>query len=274
MSSALGVALGMTSTYTWAQVVDAIKGIPCRDVFTDAVSVGFGDNVYIRVPKGAYLNLASTGYPEIRVARSDVSPGTANTAQVLSGYTFSSANGSNLSGSMANYSSYGGTKPTDYGTNISGGYPFYMFITSAGYYSTNRFLWLTIEEVMSKVWSECFKFVSTTLTSSTSTYTFKDDEGNATKTKYYAEFRINEKGSIRYFGASYKDASYTGDGGHNWWRITAGGTVLSGNDTGIPWLSFSRTYGSNWYTNKWQPLPVESPGLRIKVEYWYCITGT
>ena len=106
MSSALGKALGMTSTYTWTQVVDAIKGIPSRDVFTDAVNVGFGDKVYIRIPKGAYLNLASTGYPEIRVARSDVSPGTANRAQVLSGYTFSSANGSNLSGSMTNRGAY------------------------------------------------------------------------------------------------------------------------------------------------------------------------
>ena len=40
------------------------------------------------------------------------SPGTANTAQVLSGYTFSSANGSNLSGSIKNYSNVTQTATT------------------------------------------------------------------------------------------------------------------------------------------------------------------
>ena len=49
--------------------------------------------------KNEFVSSLPSGY---KTATQVFSPGTANTAQVLTGYTFSSANGTNLSGTMAN----------------------------------------------------------------------------------------------------------------------------------------------------------------------------
>lgn len=70
-----------------------------RSSVTDAQSVGLnGGSLAIRIPTGAYLQTASSGYPEILV-----NAGTANTNQVLQGVTFLSNTGSGLqTGEMIN----------------------------------------------------------------------------------------------------------------------------------------------------------------------------
>lgn len=70
-----------------------------RSSVTDAQSVGLnGGSLAIRIPTGAYLQTASSGYPEIIV-----NAGTANANQVLQGVTFLSNTGSGLqTGEMIN----------------------------------------------------------------------------------------------------------------------------------------------------------------------------
>ena len=69
-------------------------------------------------------------------------PGTANTAQVLSGYTFSSANGVNLSGSMKSYTSGNQSVTTSgkWGFDTTNGA--WIYIPTTGYYTTSY--WLNI----------------------------------------------------------------------------------------------------------------------------------
>ena len=56
-------------------------------------------NLFTVTWKNEFVSSLPSGY---KTATQVFSPGTANTAQVLTGYTFSSANGTNLSGTMAN----------------------------------------------------------------------------------------------------------------------------------------------------------------------------
>ena len=56
-------------------------------------------NAFTVTWKNEFVSSLPSGY---KTATQVFSPGTANTAQVLTGYTFSSANGTNLSGTMAN----------------------------------------------------------------------------------------------------------------------------------------------------------------------------
>ena len=72
-------------------IVDVLKH---NDMYTVQVAYSFASStcpVYIRTQTNGTWN-----------AWRLFNPGTANTAQVLTGYTFSSANGTNLSGTMAN----------------------------------------------------------------------------------------------------------------------------------------------------------------------------
>lgn len=72
-----------------------------HEAFTEAVSIGSnGVNTYARIPTGAYLTTASTGYPEITLPLSTY--GNASASSVLSGSTFTSSAGLTASGTMTN----------------------------------------------------------------------------------------------------------------------------------------------------------------------------
>ena len=109
MSSALGVALGMTSTYTWAQVVSKIKGVATKTSGSQSVTTsskwGFSlnDGAWLYIPTNGYYTTSHWLNIPWNTIKSSL--GTANTGNVLSGYTFTSQNGIKLSGAMANRSS-------------------------------------------------------------------------------------------------------------------------------------------------------------------------
>lgn len=93
--------------YTFANATsDSLSGsMEPHEAVTACESVSWGgstDNLYVRFPRGAYLENASFGYPEIRVPGTDL--GDATQAQVLSGKTFTSVSGLKKAGTMANYS--------------------------------------------------------------------------------------------------------------------------------------------------------------------------
>lgn len=68
---------------------------------TSVVSIGENNgNLSFRIPQGAYLTNASSGYPEVSTALANF--GNAIAPQVLSGYTFTSSIGLNAIGTMTN----------------------------------------------------------------------------------------------------------------------------------------------------------------------------
>ena len=117
MSSALGKALGMDDTYTWAQVVTALTGVATKTSGSQSVTTsgkwGFSlnDGAWLYIPTNGYYTTSHWLNIPWNTIKSSL--GTANTGQVLSGYTFTSQNGIKLSGSMANRSSTIQTATTD-----------------------------------------------------------------------------------------------------------------------------------------------------------------
>ena len=94
MSSALGGALGMSSTYTWTQVVTAITGVVNRGEYSKTFT-----------PTTSYQSASSGAgyYSSVSVACNAVSlSGNAGTGQVLSGYTFYNTSLTRQTGTMAN----------------------------------------------------------------------------------------------------------------------------------------------------------------------------
>ena len=94
MSSALGGALGMSSTYTWAQVVSAITGVANRGAFS---------KTYTPTASRQTQNGSAGYYSSITTVCNAVSlSGNAGTGQVLSGYTFYNTSLTRQTGTMAN----------------------------------------------------------------------------------------------------------------------------------------------------------------------------
>ena len=94
MSSALGGALGMSSTYTWAQVVSAITGVANKGGYSKTFT-----------PATSYQSASSGAgyYSSVSVACNAVSlSGNASTSQVLTGRTFYTTSLTRQTGTMAN----------------------------------------------------------------------------------------------------------------------------------------------------------------------------
>ena len=109
MGSALGSALSMTSSTSWNDVVNKIKGVATKTSGNQSIDTSgkwgfdtkYGPWVYI--PTNAYYT--TSHWLNIPWNTIKGSLGTAGTGNVLTGHSFTSQNGIKLSGSMRNYSS-------------------------------------------------------------------------------------------------------------------------------------------------------------------------
>jgi len=104
VSSGLGKAIGLTSSSTWANIVNVINGIANRGTNQYAGDIGQGTD-YIalnKIPVGYYGPANGSWSPEIRTPKSNF--GSATAAQVLSGATFTSTAGLKATGTMKNWS--------------------------------------------------------------------------------------------------------------------------------------------------------------------------
>lgn len=99
-------AAQVLSGYTFANAdSDSLSGnMTAHGPITACENAAWGNlsNVYVRIPQGAYLQKATSGFPEITVA--GTSFGTAAASHVLSEQSFTSQNGLKINGAMANYS--------------------------------------------------------------------------------------------------------------------------------------------------------------------------
>ena len=109
MGSALGKALSMTSSTSWNDIVNKLKGIAAKTSGNQSISTSgkwgfdtkYGPWVYI--PANAYYT--TSHWLNIPWDTIKGSFGTASAGNVLTGHSFTSQNGIKLSGSMKNYSS-------------------------------------------------------------------------------------------------------------------------------------------------------------------------
>ena len=166
------------------------------------------------------------------------SPGTANAAQVLSGYTFSSANGSNIKGTMANRSSTIQTATTDASNQqkscyrINGGY--IEVVPAIGYWGTWNWA------------ASCIKIPVSTAASVAATYSGQNivthnDNGTSTGTygtTNYVNMSLFRRITVGVNLHGGKDAYGSGGSGTVTCQVkNASGTVLasaskSGSKTG------------------------------------------
>ena len=117
MGSALGKALSMTSSTSWNDVVNKLKGIAAKTSGNQSISTSgkwgfdtkYGPWVYI--PANAYYT--TSHWLNIPWDTIKGSLGTASTGNVLTGYSFTSQNGIKLSGAMRNYTNTIQTATTD-----------------------------------------------------------------------------------------------------------------------------------------------------------------
>ena len=90
-------------------------------------------NLFTVTWKNEFVSSLPSGY---KTATQVFSPGTANTAQVLTGYTFSSANGTNLSGTMANRGNLNWSPSGSSSYSVSAGYYSGGTLNSSGAYNS------------------------------------------------------------------------------------------------------------------------------------------
>ena len=154
VSSALGVARGMSSTTKWNDVVELIESTP-------AYTSG-GIEFWHRSDKTAYgidTKYGAWAYPSsgyytkdayIQIPWDLVSGllGDVNTSGVLQGSTFSSKYGVKLTGTMKSHTS-GGTAGTNFGVDNNDGA--WLYIPENGYYSTGAWVNIPISGLKTKL---------------------------------------------------------------------------------------------------------------------------
>lgn len=257
MSSGLGKAIGLTSSSTWTNIVNAIKGIANRGTNQYAGGVGQGTD-YIalnKIPVGYYGPANGSWSPEIRTPKSNF--GSATAAQVLSGATFTSTAGLKSTGTMKDYSNSIQTATTSTSDQSKSCYRLNSgnieVVPSIGYWG----MWDWSKSCIKIPISSCLKTLTGVYRSSSSTYPFKDYVGNV-RDRYYlsidmnyvhnviAVFYINKQNSNNYFHAL-----------HN-------GYILENE---VRWrIEMHRTH-STWETDRYLFLPEQ-----YNNEYTYDVT--
>ena len=204
--------------------------------------------------------------------------GTAKAAQVLSGYTFSSANGVNLSGSMVNRGNlnWSGSNTT---YSVPAGYYSGGTLDSRTSYNNGRTqgrndvknspgsYGLYTKSKCDEYWTDGYnngrkiKHKQLTLKSSSGTYGFKTYWGSTTKTvnMYYLEYNWNETHQIH--SAYAYDTSY-----REWFVLCENSRIFQ--HAGGNAASLELTH-PGWNTGGYFPFSVNYANTNYVLEIWY-----
>ena len=254
VSSGLGKAIGLTSSSTWANIVNAIKGIANRGTNQYAGGVGQGTD-YIalnKIPVGYYGPANGSWSPEIRTAKSNF--GTATAAQVLSGATFTSTAGLKSTGSMKNWSKSIQTATTSTADQSKSCYRIsngnIEVVPAIGYWG----MWDWNQSCIRVPIQSAVKYAKTTLTTSNNEYTFKNATNNNPEPRYFTSWDLN-------FPHKILSA-----------KITIGNEVnmMSGDGycTADGPIALAKTHPS-WNTDRYFYFPSRFGGYKATVEIWY-----
>ena len=254
VSSGLGKAIGLTSSSTWTNIVNAIKGITNRGTNQYAGGVGQGTD-YIalnKIPIGYYGPANGSWSPEIRTPKSNF--GSATAAQVLSGATFTSTAGLKSTGSMKNWSKSIQTATTSIADQSKSCYRIsngnIEVVPAIGYWG----MWDWNQSCIRVPIQSAVKYAKTTLTTSNNEYTFKNATNNNPEPRYFTSWDLN-------FPHKILSA-----------KITIGNEVnmMSGDGycTADGPIALAKTHPS-WNTDRYFYFPSRFGGYKATVEIWY-----
>lgn len=254
MSSGLGKAIGLTSSSTWANIVNVINGIANRGTNQYAGDVGQGTD-YIalnKIPVGYYGPANGSWSPEIRTPKSNF--GSATAAQVLSGATFTSTAGLKATGTMKNWSKSIQTATTSTADQSKSCYRIsngnIEVVPAIGYWG----MWDWNQSCIRVPIQSAVKYAKTTLTTSNNEYTFKNATNNNPEPRYFTSWDLN---------FSHKILSA---------KITIGNEVnmMSGDGycTADGPIVLAKTHPS-WNTDRYFYFPSRFGGYKATVEIWY-----
>ena len=254
VSSGLGKAIGLTSSSTWANIVNVINGIANRGTNQYAGDVGQGTD-YIalnKIPVGYYGPANGSWSPEIRTPKSNF--GSATSAQVLSGATFTSTAGLKATGTMKNWSKSIQTATTSTADQSKSCYRIsngnIEVVPAIGYWG----MWDWNQSCIRVPIQSAVKYAKTTLTTSNNEYTFKNATNNNPEPRYFTSWDLN---------FSHKILSA---------KITIGNEVnmMSGDGycTADGPIALAKTHPS-WNTDRYFYFPSRFGGYKATVEIWY-----
>ena len=254
VSSGLGKAIGLTSSSTWTNIVNAIKGITNRGTNQYAGGVGQGTD-YIalnKIPVGYYGPANGSWSPEIRTPKSNF--GSATAAQVLSGATFTSTAGLKSTGSMKNWSKSIQTATTSTADQSKSCYRIsngnIEVVPAIGYWG----MWDWNQSCIRVPIQSAVKYAKTTLTTSNNEYTFKNATNNNLEPRYFTSWDLNFPHKIlsAKIPIGNEVNMMSGDG-----YCTADGPI-----------ALAKTHPS-WNTDRYFYFPSRFGGYKATVEIWY-----
>ena len=278
VSSALGKALGMTSTYTWAQVVSKIKGVANKGSYSKTFTPSTSKQT------------ASSGagyYSSISLTCNAVSlSGNATAAQVLTGKTFYNTTLSKVTGTIPiiNKQATYGSAPTNgvyttsdviYSSGNGDGTGVYLYMKMpkhTAYYQNVQWIKSNIWNVWQIMFGNGFIYTHDVIVRSSDwTYAFTLDDSSGTKSKYHVA--LTPKSGYHYFLGARVRRQDTQNGGNGYWRVNLFGDCQSGRDQSLPWINLRRTYGDNWNYADTIYIPVEDANTVMNCEWAYLWMG-
>ena len=224
----------------------------------------------INTTHGAWMNIPNNGYYStshwVNIPWNTIkgSMGNANSSQVVSGTTFSSANGINVTGTMPSYTSGSQSVTASGRWGFDKTYGAWMYIPNNGYYSTSHWLNIPYNTIKEKLDSSTVDIKTATynVTSSSDSITFYNGSGGTVK-KYYATLSLG--GDKRVISIYYARSDIS-SGGYDY-------NIVGGNGQ-CAWMNtsyfFNLAHGSsNWNCGIRLALPVRAASKPYSITIWY-----
>ena len=265
MGSALGSALSMTSSTSWNDIVNKIKGVANQGAKTSSLNCGGS----YTIPAG-YHNGSGKITANSLSSQTDAS---AAAGQILSGYT-AWVKGSKITGTMANKGAlnWSGSNTT---YTVPAGYYSGGTLNSKTSYTNGYNAGVSAADNRANSNSTNYKtgynagysagrsikYKNLTLTSSSSTYCFKKYWGSTTVNVYknYVEYNWNETHQIH--SAWVWDVN-----SKEWLMLCANGQIFHNTNEFGAVLPLTH---SVWNTGGYFPFPVSYANTQYHVEIWY-----
>ena len=219
---------------------------------------------------GAWMYMPNNGYYStshwVNIPWNTIkgSMGNANSSQVVSGTTFSSANGINVTGTMPSYTSGNQSVTASGKWGFDKTYGAWMYIPNNGYYSTSHWLNIPYNTIKEKLYSSTVDIKTATynVTSSSDSITFYNGSGGTVK-KYYATLSLG--GDKRVISIYYARSDIS-SGGYDY-------NIVGGNGQ-CAWMNtsyfFNLAHGSsNWNCDIRLALPVRAASKPYSITIWY-----
>ena len=256
MGSSLGKALSMTSSTSWNDVVNKIKGVANKGAVTSSLNCGASYTIPAGYHNGSGKITANS--------LSSQTSATASAGNILTGKT-AWVNGKKLTGSMKDYSSAKQTATTSTSDQTKSCYwardGYIDIVPAIGYWGS----WNWDKSYIRVPASSSLKHTYLTLKSSSSTYNFKyytSSGSTAEEAWFYLEYNWSFNHQIVSAFIYINGVS----GGYEYYMLSADGRCCQLADN--HWVALNLTHPS-WNTGGYFPFPVAKSNTTYTVSIWY-----